>query len=151
MIKIIRNFFLFIFILFIPITGFIGSKVYNTNFFNYASVREEIVKDALHYLGTEYIYGGSTINGFDCTGFVSFIMKKHGITVGRQIKEIETRFKKTEHPLPGDLVIFYEPNHVGIYIASNKMVHASTSLGIIITNLDEYYYKKRFVCFLTIF
>jgi cell wall-associated NlpC family hydrolase len=143
--------FLFVSVLLTPITGFIDSKVYNTKFFDYTLVREEIVKDALHYLGINYLYGGSTVNGFDCSGFASFVMKKHGIDVGRQLSDIEKKFKKTEHPLPGDLVIFYCPNHVGIYIGENKIVHASTSLGITITNLDEEYYKKRFIAFLSIF
>jgi len=50
---------------------------------------------------------------------------------------------------PGDLLFFSTyakgPSHVGIYIGDGKMIHASTSKGIIISSIDEPYWKKRFL------
>lgn len=109
------------------------------------------------WLNTRHIDGGMTRNGIDCSGLVSIIYKNvYGITLERSSARI---FKNNCQKISisrlreGDLVFFNttkkgssDINHVGIYIKDNKFVHASTSKGVIISNLDENYYRKTWVC-----
>lgn len=110
------------------------------------------VRHALSYLGTRYRYGGSSSRGFDCSGFTSYIYRRHGINlphsssaqyrVGTPVSRSELR--------PGDLVFFRTRgsriSHVGIYIGNGKFVHASSARGRVrIDTLNSGYYKQRYV------
>lgn len=107
------------------------------------------------WYGTKYKYGGSTRDGVDCSGFAkAFMSSYYDITLTRssadQYKQCDTKVKKKKLK-QGDLV-FFKTNgsrggitHVGIYLCNNKFVHAATSSGVMISDLDEDYYKARFV------
>jgi lipoprotein Spr len=101
---------------------------------------------------TCYRYGGSGDKGIDCSGFTSMIYDK---IFGRKIPhsssgifEVCTALPKDELPVEGDFVFFKirkgRISHVGIYLQHNKFAHASTQSGVIISDLDEPYYKKYF-------
>ncbi len=110
-------------------------------------LRKSLVIKALQYRGVKYVYGGESPHGFDCSGFVQFIYKKFGIDLQRTVKLMETQGKwvKRKKLIAGDIVIFHNPRHVGIYASKGKFVHASSSRGVVLDRLDKEYYRKRFV------
>lgn len=118
-----------------------------------AGTRGEIVESAKSHLGTPYVWAGSSPEGFDCSGFTSFIMKEYGSSLPRRAADQYNSSKKIKqkHVKPGDLVFFNNGSgisHVGIVISNQgeplKMIHSSSSKGIIITNIDKSeYWTKR--------
>ncbi|GAJ21060.1 unnamed protein product, partial [marine sediment metagenome] len=101
-------------------------------------LRKDIVVEALKYRGVRYIYGGSSPFGFDCSGFVQFVYEKFGINLPRTVKDMEKKgtWVKRQDLIAGDLVIFHNPRHVGIYASKGRFVHASTSRGVVRDKLD---------------
>ena len=105
------------------------------------------------YLGIPYHKGGTTKKGMDCSGFVRNVYSQlFGVELPHSSREQfhSPGLKKvTKDRLQiGDLIFFgYKKriNHVGVYLANNKFIHASSSLGITISSLDERYWKKRFI------
>jgi cell wall-associated NlpC family hydrolase len=105
------------------------------------------------WYGTRYRYGGNDKSGVDCSGFSKeFISFLFSFTVPRTSSEqykTSKRIKKSELQ-EGDLVFFYTRgrrngvSHVGIYLRNNKFVHASTSNGVVINDLDDEYYARNF-------
>lgn len=115
---------------------------------------EKIAQEAITYLGYKYAYGGNGPYYFDCSGFVQYIMKQCKYKVGRTVlaqKEDGEKISK-KNLLPGDIVLFKNTytsgySHSGIYIGDNKFIHAANSRqGVIISSLNENYYKTRFAC-----
>lgn len=115
------------------------------------SIREQIVAYAKTFIGTKYVWAGSDPSGFDCSGYTSYVLKKFGILLSRTASgqmEGAKKIKATDSFM-GDLVFFGHSgniSHVGI-VVSNKgdaltMIHASTSKGVIITNVDNSTYWK---------
>ncbi len=101
------------------------------------------------WYGTPYRYGGNTKDGIDCSAFTCFFMSSvYGLSLPRTSREqytAATRISK-EDLTPGDLVFFAARkaiSHVGVYVGNNKFAHASTSGGVMISDLDEAYFKKR--------
>lgn len=117
---------------------------------NLTEQEEKLIKYAGSFLGTRYCYGGSSVPCFDCSGFVNYVFSYIGINLPRTSRE--QYYAGTDinivNAKPGDLVFFGDSNrinHVGIYIGDNKMIHSSTSKGVVIQSLDDDYYKRRFV------
>ena len=108
------------------------------------------------WYGTKYKYGGDTRDGVDCSGFTkAFMASYYDVTLTRNSAEMydnSTHIKKKKKLAQGDLVFFKTKGakagitHVGVYLCNNKFVHASTSNGVIISDLGEDYYKSKFVC-----
>ena len=108
------------------------------------------------WIGTKYRYGGETKKGTDCSGMVKNIYSTvYKENIGRSTKQQFADSKKTSKSkaVPGDLIFFAtskkknSPTHVGIYLKEDKFIHASTSKGVIVSSLDEAYYKKSFINF----
>ncbi|MDR1614374.1 MAG: C40 family peptidase [Campylobacteraceae bacterium] len=111
---------------------------------------------ASKWLGTPHKMGGNSKKGVDCSGFVNAVYKDvYKKTLNRSAADI---FKKdivktdSSKLSEGDLVFFRTdkgdkktPNHVGIYLKNNKFVHASTSKGVIVSSINEEYYKKAWI------
>ncbi len=104
------------------------------------------------WLGTPYKFAGNCEKGIDCSGFINVLCDRvYGVRLGArsssEIYNLVQRINKEELQ-EGDLVFFSTRkrriSHIGLYLNSNKFVHASTSRGVIISDLDEEYYKRHF-------
>lgn len=116
----------------------------------------KLYSEAASWVGTKYKYGGTSRNGVDCSGLTHLMYKAvYGKTISRQSSAILVndckRISKSQLK-EGDLVFFRTdgkksstPNHVGIYLKNNKFIHASTSKGVIITDLSTDYYVKNWI------
>ena len=114
-----------------------------------------IISTASQNLGTPYRSGGTSSNGFDCSGLVCTSFEKANVKLPRSSHEMATVGVKIHRSKAqkGDLIFFRTRgsriSHVGLIteITENdiKFIHSSTSSGVIISSVNEEYYKKRFV------
>jgi len=82
---------------------------------------------ASSFVGVPYRFGGSTPDGFDCSGLVYYVFKQLGVSVPRTALEQRARARpiSKDRLQPGDLLFFYTPkDHVGIYLGGEEFVHA---------------------------
>lgn len=86
-----------------------------------------IVSIAMQYLGSPYVYGGSTPAGFDCSGFTQFVFAHVGISLPHS-SSAQGRMTAIapEAAMAGDLVVMDGGGHVGIYLGDGTFIHAST-------------------------
>lgn len=113
---------------------------------------EKIVAQARKWIGTPYKYGGESRKGTDCSGLTMVVYRDvAGIKIPRNSgKQQEFCSRISRNALsPGDLVFFSSSrkgsvSHVGIYAGSGKFIHASSSRGVILSSLDEDYYRRHF-------
>ena len=118
-----------------------------------SAVGEQIVQMAMQYMGVRYRSGGSSPNGFDCSGFTMYLFGQLGYSLPHsatsQYKNCGTYVAKSDLQ-PGDLVFFSDSSHaighVGIYIGNGEIIHARYSVGCVTTNsLSMSYYVNRYV------
>ena len=114
----------------------------------------EFIKVIVPWLGSPYKYGGNSINGTDCSGFVSSIyssffkieLDRTSLLIYKNARKINKSEVKE-----GDLVFFKtdgkKVSHVGITITPNHFIHASSKKGVVVNSLNEPYYSKNFVAF----
>ena len=118
------------------------------------STGSAIVAYAESYLGVKYVYGASSSSSFDCSGFTMYVMKHFGYSLPHTASgqmSYGTSVAKSDLQ-PGDLVFFKDPSfsgkyasHVGIYVGSNKFIHASSAGGCVrYSSLSETYYAKYY-------
>jgi len=117
---------------------------------------KEIIKHAESFEGTRYKFGGTTDKGMDCSGLIFTAFQKENVVLPRISRDMATRGVEINlnEALEGDLVFFKTSsrnriNHVGLVTKIKNdviyFIHASTSRGVIISTLDESYWKKAFV------
>lgn len=117
-----------------------------------AGEAQSLIQTAKSFLGTPYVFGGSTPNAFDCSGYVQYVFARHGLKIPRtadiQYDEVGKRVQSKSELVPGDLVFFetYEPgaSHVGIYLGGGQFIHASSVKGVTISNLSDSYYAEHY-------
>jgi hypothetical protein len=117
-----------------------------------AGIRNDVIASARKYLGVPYVWGGTSPDGFDCSGLVQTVFSENGIQLPRGSGDQYRDGKKVSDKKmrPGDLVFFHTytsgPSHVGIYVGEGKFLHAESSpRGVTITGLDEPYWNDRFL------
>ncbi len=108
-----------------------------------------IIQSAKSHMGTPYVWGGTSPNGFDCSGFIQFVYNQNNITIPRTVNEIWNFSSTVESPAVGDLVFFetYQPgpSHLGIYLGNGDFIHAGSSNGVQISNLSDSYWSPRYL------
>jgi len=117
--------------------------------------RKKLLEDARVFKGGRYVWGGTSPQGFDCSGYVQYLYKKHHINLPRTALAQSKRGEPIDinHLQKGDLLFFLTDKkrgipitHVGIYLGNGKFIHAaSRKKGIIISPIDHGYYAKKFV------
>ncbi|MEX0929068.1 MAG: NlpC/P60 family protein [Balneolales bacterium] len=108
--------------------------------------------DSYHeWKGTPYRLGGADKNGIDCSAFVQIVMEdQFGVEMPRVTKEQIKAGKRIwrRRATTGDIVFFQtgrQTLHVGIMIDRRRFMHASTSQGVMISSLNENYWRDRFI------
>lgn len=102
----------------------------------------EIINTAKSFLGTPYQWGGTTPSGFDCSGFVQYVLAQNGKSIPRTSQEQFASGQAVDKSQlqAGDLVFYdwsggTEATHVGIYEGNGKMIHAPHS-GDVVKEVD---------------
>jgi len=138
--------------LFIVSCGSTGKVVEKSN-----KKSEAIVNYAKTFEGTRYKFGGTSKRGMDCSGLVYISYQKENIVMPRISREMAKKGKRISlgDTNKGDLLFFKTNknkntiNHVGLVVESKRgeifFIHATSSLGVIITSLDQSYWKNVFV------
>lgn len=110
-----------------------------------------IIQSSFQYIGVPYVFGGTTPNGFDCSGFTRYVFANAGISLPRTADaqyEMGTPVSYDDLA-PGDLVFFstytYGASHVGIYIGDSKFIDASTSRGVVVDSLNNGYWSSTYI------
>jgi cell wall-associated NlpC family hydrolase len=116
-----------------------------------------IIDHAKTFQGTPYKYGGTTIRGMDCSGLVYVAFQQEDIQLPRVSRDMAKKGKRISitKANEGDLVFFQtnknnnQINHVGLVVSNKKgvlkFIHSTSSKGVIISSLDERYWKSAFV------
>jgi cell wall-associated NlpC family hydrolase len=111
----------------------------------------DIVKAASQYKGVPYRFGGVDTKGFDCSGYTCFVFRQYGVTLPRTVDVQFTvgSVVAKKDLVQGDLVFFetYEKgaSHVGIYAGGGRFWHASSSRGVMLSGLEEQYWRVRYL------
>ena len=117
------------------------------------ALADQIVATAKEYLGTPYVWGGTSPKGFDCSGFVYYVYQQYGYQLQRRasLQYANNGVSVSKSQLqPGDLVFFSDSvdpiGHVGIYIGNGNFIHASSGKGCVcITALEgSSYYVNHY-------
>lgn len=115
--------------------------------------RAEVLETALGYRGVPYRFGGEDPStGFDCSGFIRYVLGAHALQVPRTTGE-QYRLGRTvtrRDIEPGDLVFFSTvapgASHVGLAVSRDEFVHAPATSGVVrVERLDADYWRSRFV------
>lgn len=115
----------------------------------------QMINNAMSFIGTRYMGGGTTRAGMDCSGMVTAVLNIFDLKLPRSSNEMAKYGDRIERSeiRKGDLIFFKTNgrrviNHVGLVIEVNddeiKFVHSSTSKGVIVSSTKEAYYQKSY-------
>lgn len=116
----------------------------------------QLIAKAEQYLGTPYVWGGYSPSGFDCSGFVSYVVNNcgAGFSFGRLTAESwrqQCSIISASQARPGDLIFFQGTyntsgaSHVGIYLGDGKMIHCGNPVKI--SSINTAYWQQHFYCY----
>ena len=113
------------------------------------SEAERMVATARSLIGTPYLWGGTTPSGFDCSGFIYYIVKQERPSFTRtNTAGYYSSMKKVSTPSVGDFVFFETytsgASHMGIYVGNNKFIHAGSS-GVVEADMTSSYWKPKYL------
>lgn len=115
-----------------------------------------MIREAEKYLGVPYVWGGYSPSGFDCSGFVSYVINhcgngwNYGRLTAEGLRGVCTYVSPGEAK-PGDLIFFQGTyntsgaSHVGIYVGNNMMIHCGDPIHY--SNISTSYWQQHFMCF----
>jgi hypothetical protein len=113
-----------------------------------------LLKRAHTFLKTPYLWGGNTIRGIDCSGFIQEVFLQYGIALPRDSSQQIGYGRQVgilgdfSDLLPGDLIFFMGREnrivHVGISLGGNRLIHALIKAGITVTSIEELHLGKSF-------
>jgi len=116
-----------------------------------ATANVKLYQFVYDWLGTPYRLGGDTDRGIDCSGFAFQLYDKvFNTVIGNNSRNIFSMVNPVnkEELQEGDLVFFKinskSISHVGVYLGNDKFAHASSSKGVMISNLNEAYWKRYY-------
>lgn len=113
---------------------------------------QQVLDIAKQYIGVRYVYGGTTPNGFDCSGLVQYVYRQMGVSLYRVAADQAKNgvYVAKEDLMPGDLVFFKKAgraiHHVGIYAGNGNYLHAPyTGRTVCIEPMtrSDYYTARR--------
>jgi cell wall-associated NlpC family hydrolase len=116
---------------------------------NLSKKQRRIIEEAENWIGTPYCWGGESKDCADCSGFVMEVFSSTGVKLPRTA-ELQYEFGKKvslENAKPGDLIFFSKSNkitHVGIYVGNKTFIHASSSKGVMMQDLDSWGDNPKF-------
>ena len=114
----------------------------------------KLYMESADWIGVPYRGGGDSKRGTDCSGLTYQVYRKvYRTQLPRNTEDLKKKNNKVSkrNLREGDLVFFTSRNsgkkvaHVGIYLKNGKFIHASTSKGVIVSNLNEDYYTKHWI------
>ncbi len=114
----------------------------------------KLYMESADWIGVPYRGGGDSKRGTDCSGLTYQVYRKvYRTQLPRNTEDLKKKSNKVSkrNLREGDLVFFTSRNsgkkvaHVGIYLKNGKFIHASTSKGVIVSNLNEDYYTKHWI------
>ncbi|MEK1829258.1 NlpC/P60 family protein [Priestia megaterium] len=115
-----------------------------------SSSASKVISYGKRFMGTPYVWGGSTPSGFDCSGFLNYVYRNAvGVNLPRTVAAIYQTGTRVSSPQPGDIVFFetYKPgaSHAGIYLGNGQFLNASSSQGVTISSMSNSYWSKRYL------
>ncbi|MGU3412572.1 NlpC/P60 family protein [Enterobacteriaceae bacterium C23F] len=129
-------------------------RVHSRPALNEEDIRQKILSQYSRWQGVKYKFGGTTAKGIDCSSLMQQIFHAAFPETSRSRLPRTTaeQIKQGAHASamalkPGDLLFFQmstNERHVGVYIGNQQFVHASTSKGVMISDLKNDYWKTRF-------
>ncbi|MGH0950382.1 SH3 domain-containing protein [Bacillus mycoides] len=121
----------------------------NNNTGNNSGDSSSILAYAKSMQGVPYVWGGTSANGVDCSGYIYHVFKKFGHNISRQsVAGYWSSLPKTSSPQPGDLIYFQNtykagPSHMGIYLGGGSFIQSGDK-GVAIASLNNSYWKSHF-------
>ncbi|MDY0220242.1 MAG: C40 family peptidase [Desulfobacterium sp.] len=133
-----------------------SSSAYGSTFGSaFGFTEQQFEQKVKQYLGIPYRRAGTSRRGMDCSSFVRIVYNEFfGIdlphTAGAQFNSSGLKKINSHGIQPGDLIFFANNkqkriDHVGMYVSDGRFIHATSSVGITMSSLDNHYWKKRLV------
>ncbi|MBC6973888.1 SH3 domain-containing protein [Bacillus sp. Xin] len=122
----------------------------NNNTGNTSGDTSSILAYAKSMAGVPYVWGGTSANGVDCSGYIFHVFNKFGHNISRQsVAGYWSSLSKTSNPQPGDLIYFQNtykpgPSHMGIYLGGGSFIQAGDK-GVAVASLNNSYWSKHFL------
>ncbi|SFN31665.1 lipoprotein Spr [Izhakiella capsodis] len=113
-------------------------------------IKSRLMNQYASWKGVRYRLGGESKRGIDCSAFVQTTFREQfGLSLPRSTSQQRESGRSVQRSKlrPGDLVLFHAGStgrHVGIYLGNDNFVHASTSSGVMISSLNNSYWKHRY-------